>query len=215
MKAPFALLGSILALAPSLIAAQDRSVKDVVAAFEKAGIPEDLAIKFQPSSLLEVSFPQAAGRAITLKAGVQLPRNVTAGPPTYRLLTNKLIDRGPFVIASVDPDAPTPQDPTVAQIRHGLAGNFYLSNFGSSRGGLKNKTSAITEWLQPNPPSYSDAHRYIFLIYRQPEGFNEQKLVTPETTVRLFNISSFASAVGLGDPIAGTFMVVAPDPPAA
>jgi hypothetical protein len=49
------------------------------------------------------------------------------------------------------------------------------------------------------------------LVFQQPKNFNEQTVVTPETTVRLFNISDFASTVGLGEPLAGTFMIVAPD----
>lgn len=57
-------------------------------------------------------------------------------------------------------------------------------------------------------------HRYIFLLFEQPEGFNDQTVVTPETPISLFNISAFAARVGLGDPIAGTFMLVAPNPTA-
>ena len=48
-------------------------------------------------------------------------------------------------------------------------------------------------------------------MFQQPENFNEQTVVTPETAIQLFNISDFASTVGLGDPVAGTFMIVAPD----
>jgi phosphatidylethanolamine-binding protein len=55
-------------------------------------------------------------------------------------------------------------------------------------------------------------NRYIFLLYKQPTGFENQTLVTPETPVQLFNISQFAAATGLGAPIGGTFMLVAPDP---
>lgn len=78
----------------------------------------------------------------------------TKGPPTYRL--RGLRYPGPYVIASVDPDAPTPENPSVAQIRHYLGGNFKTV---SRRGDLKNDTEAITEFLQPSPPSYSSAHR--------------------------------------------------------
>jgi hypothetical protein len=38
-------------------------------------IPVDLSIKFDPRALLDVTFPQESGNPITLKAGVQLPRN--------------------------------------------------------------------------------------------------------------------------------------------
>ncbi|EEB96198.1 hypothetical protein MPER_04706, partial [Moniliophthora perniciosa FA553] len=116
---------------------------------------------------------------------------------------------GPFVVAAVDPDAPTPQDPTNAQIRHFLGGDF--TNEG---GALTNSTPAITSFRQPTPPAGSPAHRYVFLLFRQSPEFDQQTLVNSSSPVQLFNISSFAAATGLGDPIAGTFMLVAPDPTA-
>ncbi|RXW17741.1 hypothetical protein EST38_g8115 [Candolleomyces aberdarensis] len=98
--------------------AQDVSLSDVTKAFKDAKIPGDLSINFDPQALLDVTFPQESGKPITLKAGVQLPRNATKGPPNYRL--RGLRYPGPYVIASVDPDAPTPENPSVAQIRHYL-----------------------------------------------------------------------------------------------
>lgn len=53
--------------------------------------------------------------------------------------------------------------------------------------------------------------RYIFLLFEQPRGFNSQKVVNAMTPIQNFDIAAFASAVGLGDPIAGSFMLVAPD----
>jgi hypothetical protein len=56
---------------------------------------------------------------------------------------------------------------------------------------------------------------YVFLIFNQPPGFDSQTLVTPNTSISNFNLSSFAAATGLGAPIGGTFMLVAPDPSTA
>ncbi|KAF8073471.1 PEBP-like protein [Lyophyllum atratum] len=196
-----------------LAASQDTSLSAVRRAFEAADIPSDLSITFNPRFLLEVALPQPTGGSITLHAGIQLPRNSTAGPPSFTLVGDA--GPGPFVIATVDPDAPTPQAPTSAQIRHLLAPNFVARNPSALIHPLVNTTAAISPFRQPNPPAGSDAHRYIFLLFRQPAGFNSQTLVTPTTPVQLFNISSFAAATGLGSPIAGTFMLVAPDPPAA
>ncbi|KAF8644431.1 hypothetical protein AX16_008490 [Volvariella volvacea WC 439] len=205
------LLPASLALLLSLFGAtvaQDTSLSAVKQAFDKANIPTNLAINFNPQALLQVSLPQPSAREITLSAGVQLLRNQTAGPPTFSVTGAAQTGLGPFVIASVDPDAPTPQNPTNAQIRHFLGGNFFLS---SDRGGLlSNSTPAISGYRQPTPPAGSDAHRYIFLLYKQPAGFNQQTIVTPSTSIAGFNISNFALRVGLGDPIGGTFMLVAP-----
>jgi len=80
----------------------------------------------------------------------------TAGPPSYRVLGPS--GPGPFVIASVDLDAPTPQNPNVSQIRHFLGGNFKLDKK-TDPFLLSNTTAAISQFRQPTPPAGSDAHR--------------------------------------------------------
>ncbi|KAG7444123.1 PEBP-like protein [Guyanagaster necrorhizus] len=201
----------LLGLLTQVVLCQDTNLREVKQAFDDANIPEDIDLPFDPMFLLEVSFPQTLGPAIVLKAGVQLPRNATVGPPLFAISGYGIRD-GPFVIATVDPDAPTPQNPTNAQIRHFLGGNFEPSRRSPGRAVLTNTTAAISDWRQPTPPAGSDAHRYIFLVFNQPQGFNDQTLVNATTPVALFNISAFGEAVGLGSPIAGTFMLVAPDP---
>ncbi|GJE97182.1 PEBP-like protein [Phanerochaete sordida] len=194
------------------VLAQDTSLKTVEAAFEKANIPADLHITFKPSTLLEVTFPQATGPSITIHASEQLPRNATVGPPHFAV-RGVLPATRDFVVATVDPDAPTPADPTVAQIRHFLAGNFVRGRItGLEQVTLVNETVPLSGWQQPTPPAGSPAHRYIFLLFEQPKDFNSQTFVTPNTSISNFNISQFAQEVGLGNPIAGSFMLVAPDP---
>lgn len=200
-------------LAISVLAyAQDTNLTAVKEAFDSAHIPTDLGIAFNPRFLLEVSFPQAPGY-ITLHAGLPVPRNATVGPPSFTALGTA--QTGPFVIISVDPDVPTPQNRTLAQIRHLLAPNFSALDSAPVFRLLTNSTPAISPYLQPGPPAGSPAHRYIFLLFDQPEGFNDQTLVTQTTPIALFNVSAFAAATGLGAPIAGTFMLVAPDASAA
>ncbi len=55
---------------------------------------------------------------------------------------------------------------------------------------------------------------YTFLLFKQPEDFNERtaSLVNATTSISNFNISQFAQEVGLGNPLGGTFMLVGPDP---
>ncbi|KAK7464752.1 hypothetical protein VKT23_005959 [Stygiomarasmius scandens] len=198
----------------SCVHGQDLNLADVKTAFDNANIPADLGINFDPTVLLEVALPQDVG-SVTLKAGVQLPRNATAGPPSFSILqpTADAAGPGPFVIATVDPDAPTPQDPTSAQIRHFLGSDFTQGV--QDGGALTNSTPAISDFRQPTPPAGSDAHRYVFLLFRQPEGFDQQSLVNSSSPVDHFDIAAFADATGLGDPIGGTFMLVAPDATAA
>jgi phosphatidylethanolamine-binding protein (PEBP) family uncharacterized protein len=57
-----------------------------------------------------------------------------------------------------------------------------------------------------NPPVGSGAHRYIALLYAQPDNFDFSSLNA--TQFAKFNISRFAASTGLGDPLAGTFLTV-------
>ncbi|KAE9402328.1 PEBP-like protein [Gymnopus androsaceus JB14] len=191
------------------INAQDTSLAAVKAAFDAADLPEDIFLTFDPSVLLEVTFPETSGKDIILHAGIHVPQNDTAGPPSFAVIGHA--GKGPFVVAAIDPDAPTPQDPTDAEIRHFLGANFFAS-VDEPVQHLTNVTPAISEFIQPTPPAGSPAHRYTFLLFNQPPGFNSQTLVNSSTSVENFNLSSFALATGLGHPIGGTFMLVAPEP---
>lgn len=100
----------------------------------------------------------------------------TAIPPEFGITTNANNNdtTGPFVIAMIDLDAPSPQAPTSAQIRHFLGSNFALSNDPNSTSGtlsssdavqlLKNSSAALSEFLQPSPPAGSDPHRYVYAV---------------------------------------------------
>src|SRR6266508_6873993 len=61
-----------------------------------------------------------------------------------------------------------------------------------------------------NPSLLLLAHRCVFLLFKQPDGFKDQKEVTPDSPRPSFNVSGFAQKVGLGDPVAGNFVLVAP-----
>ncbi|KAF7299604.1 hypothetical protein HMN09_00965800 [Mycena chlorophos] len=196
------LIAPLLSLAV-VVFGQDLSTATVKKAFDDASIPQDIELKFDPVALLEVTFPQNDSPPVVLNAGIMVPRNDTAGPPKFGVIGD--VGNGPFVVATVDPDAPTPADPTEAQIRHFLGGNFFSNN-----GLLVNNTPAISEFQQPTPPAGSPAHRYIFMVFHQPAAFNQQKLINSSSSISNFNISVFAREVGLGEPIAGTFMLVAP-----
>ncbi|KAK0460047.1 PEBP-like protein [Desarmillaria tabescens] len=217
----FALLLSLLI---QVVLSQDTSLREVKQAFDDANIPEDIDLPFNPRFLLEVSLPQTSGSVIVLKAGVQLPRNATVGPPSFTLAGHDIRD-GPFVVAAIDPDAPSPQNTTNAQVRHFLGGNFVSSRRSPGRAILTNTTAAVSDWRQPTPTAGTHrcayiglyllllftSYRYTFLVFNQPRGFNGQTLVNATTPITMFNISEFGEAVGLGNPIAGTFMLVAAD----
>ncbi|KAJ2936423.1 hypothetical protein H1R20_g671, partial [Candolleomyces eurysporus] len=60
----------------------------------------------------------------------------------------------------------------------------------------------------PSPGAGNPAHRYVFWAFKQSPNFNEQRLVTAQTYIGNWNLSSFAAQTGLGDPVAASFMLV-------
>ena len=167
----------------------------------------------------------------------------TVGPPIFSLVDPKdplgNAGKGPFVVAAVDPDAPTPTDTSHAQVRHFLGGDFFARNLPIHGLGinplLSNTSAAISDWRQPTPTggnhrwalphpvSYGEGGllamnftRYVFLAFNQPNGFDQQasKFVNASTPIQNWDVATFMQEIGLGDPIAGTFMMVAnPDNP--
>ncbi|KAF7297750.1 OV-16 antigen [Mycena kentingensis (nom. inval.)] len=189
------------------------SARAVQRAFEAANIPEDLTITFNPSAILDVSFLQPDGCTVDLHPGQNVPRNQTASAPSFALhfpgrsgASANASASGTFVVFMIDPDAPSPQNRSFSEIRHFLGGDLYPNH----HGGLANHTAAISEYLQPTPPPESAAHRYVFLAFLQSKEFASQTLVNASTPIFLFNVSQFAAETGLGSPIAGNFMLVAP-----
>ncbi|KAF4613569.1 hypothetical protein D9613_007390 [Agrocybe pediades] len=189
--------------------AQDRSLSDVITAFKQHQIPEHLNINFQPHVLLDVIFPQTNGTLIAFASGKQLERRETIMAPSYRIRGANRI--GPFVIIAVDPDAPLPENRNISQIRHFMGSNYYKSLDLQDPNHLVNTTEAITYWRDPRPIRSSRPHRYIFLLYKQSREFRTQILVNPMSSLAYFNVSRFAAATRLGQPIGGTFMLVGPD----
>ncbi|KAF9522743.1 PEBP-like protein [Crepidotus variabilis] len=194
----------------------DSSLRTVKQAFKNAKLPHTLGIEFKPKALLDVVFLADTSKPpIDVIAGMAVLKNDTSTQPSFSVtFPGKRVippeyGSGPFVVTVLDPDAPSPQNTSWAQVRHFLAGNFYFE-FGASGPQLVNKTPAVSDWKAPSPPEGSDAHKYAFLLYKQSPEFNDQTLVNSSTPIKNFNISQFAVATGLGQPIAGTFILVAP-----
>jgi phosphatidylethanolamine-binding protein (PEBP) family uncharacterized protein len=67
----------------------------------------------------------------------------------------------------------------------------------------------IVKYFQPSPPAGDPPHRYTFLLYAQPKGFTiPAKYSNLAMSVLGFDPVAFATAAGLGEPKAATFMQV-------
>lgn len=80
--------------------------------------------------------------------------------PQFFLTSNSTaLQNATFVLAIVDPDAPTPQNATIAQFRHMLAGDLHANGSLADMAPLVNSSAALTEFVMPTPPAGSDPHR--------------------------------------------------------
>ncbi|TFK93685.1 PEBP-like protein [Polyporus arcularius HHB13444] len=209
----FAALLPALAFAAAAALAQN-STSDVTQAFIHANLVPDVLPSFNPGGLLSVVYTNnATGGTIDVTPGKNLTvQDVLLRPQVSLTSDNSTLANETFVLVLVDPDAPTPQNTSAAQIRHILAGG--LRPNGSLADGtlLVKSTPAVSDYLNPNPPAGSDPHRYTVLLYVQPENFDIEvsRFVNASTPIFGFNVSVFAQELGLGSPVAGNFFIAGP-----
>jgi len=199
-----ALALTIAASAP-IVLAQSDPLAAVSAAFSSAKIVPDVVPTFAPQGVLGVHFVTSSGATEDVTPGAVLTKADTARPPTYTFQTNDTtLAQSTFVVAMIDPDSPYPLNATSAQVRYFLGGGFKLN---PTTGALTNSTPAVTDYIDINPPTTSLPHRFVFLLYKDSAGFDAQKAVNTSAARSMFNLAAFAQSAGLGDPVAGTFML--------
>lgn len=165
-------------------------------------IPGNISMPFDPSVLLHVTYSNATlGVVKTVQAGMQLQIAETWDAPTYRLVGKHV---GPYVVMLLDLDAPTVTNHTWSSIVHFMGSDYYHdANL------LSSATQPVGRYLSPKPFADLSLHRYVFLVFDQPEGFDRQTMFAGDgSQVARFDVSAFAEGTGLGRVIGGTYMVV-------
>lgn len=122
----------------------------------------------------------------------------------------------PLLLVMIDPDAPSPDAPSAANILHWMAPDLSAKtaaqDFGPLQGQavLTNSTPNVVPFAPPGPPATSAAHRYLLFLFEQPEGFTvpAQFAQFNAMTRTNFDFNAFIAAAALGDPIAVNFMYV-------
>ncbi|KAI1759782.1 putative protease inhibitor [Hypoxylon sp. FL1150] len=113
-----------------------------------------------------------------------------------------------YIILSIDPDAPFPSfsvlSPALHWIQPGLRATPVEGGYG-----LKTADEPfVANWVPPGAPAISAPHRYVFVLYEQPAGFDGKKLAPPDgkemgigPRVR-FDADRWAKESRLGEPVA-------------
>ncbi|XP_071506221.1 protein D3-like [Diadema antillarum] len=108
-----------------------------------------------------------------------------------------------YTILFTDPDSPTRNDPNRVEVVHWMVFNVPANDV--SRG-LEHAA-----YIESLPRENSGLHRYVYLIYKQPNG----DVITPKDGYRPrsperrrpWDTRKFAEEYGLGKPVAGNFYV--------
>lgn len=98
----------------------------------------------------------------------------------------------------IDPDAPTPDDPKFAYWRHWVVSHIPSTSLSSAN--ILSTGMTLTQYLAPGPKDESGPHRYLFLLFAEPEGLKlEKQDVGGEEFVdrRSFGASEFVQKHGL------------------
>ncbi|KAF2259560.1 PEBP-like protein [Lojkania enalia] len=119
-------------------------------------IPED----FTPSTTVSITYPNksinpgdlARVSEVAIAPNVAFSGDASAG----------------YTFMMLDPDAPTPEDPKFAFWRHWVVARVKPS--ASEGQGTLDSGVTLTRYLAPGPKDESGPHRYLFLVFREPEG---------------------------------------------
>lgn len=108
-----------------------------------------------------------------------------------------------YIHVNIDLDAPFPSFPFLGPILHFLQTDLVASPSGD----LGSSAAPAVAWIPPNPPPPSGNHRYVSLLYAQPDGFNANgELVPKEGLSKMgrmrFDFEGFEKKAGLGKPVA-------------
>ncbi|MCJ1313777.1 hypothetical protein MMC25_007457 [Agyrium rufum] len=142
--------------------------------------------------------------SISITPGLQIGIDVPVNPPTFS--TPNALPSQTYLLTIVDPDASTPQNPTVAQFLHYLGPNIVFPTNSTAVA----TAAPIAPYVQPSPPVYSDPHRYIALLFAQPANFTVPADFAGYSAANrtLFNIAAFAAEAGLGAPLEANYFLV-------
>ncbi|XP_053210745.1 protein D2-like [Panonychus citri] len=102
-----------------------------------------------------------------------------------------------YTFLMLDPDVPSSLSPLARSFVHWVIIDIPGDKIASGK--------EVKFYISPGPPPGSGAHRYVFLIYQQPDGNMEMGLVPLQRTN--FNVSQYAKERNLSGPTAGNYFL--------
>ncbi|CAI2167833.1 9476_t:CDS:2 [Funneliformis geosporum] len=139
------------------------ATQSIQASLKDAGIIPDVVDNFAPTAILSVKYGEKS-----LELGNEFTINETKNTPSIEFVAEDENSR--YTLLMVDPDAPSRATPKNREWRHWIIGNIPHS-------GNLSEATVITSYNGPTPPPGTGFHRYVFLLYRQPDSHLEFQAV--------------------------------------
>ncbi|VVD03902.1 protein D2-like [Leptidea sinapis] len=168
---------------------------DIQSIFKQNCIVPDV-ISIAPSELINIQYPSG----VTVDLGKELTPTQVKDKPVVKWAKK---DTEYYTLVMTDPDAPSRENPKFREWHHWLIANIY--------GGDLDKGEVLSDYIGSGPPKGTGLHRYVFLVYKQPEKCDFSKVPKlPNNSGDKrgkFSISKFANQFKFGAPVAGNFYV--------
>ncbi|KAK2034913.1 PEBP-like protein [Colletotrichum zoysiae] len=213
----FSALGCVLGDAPP--PPRSMSTREFRRAFLDAGIVPDVMGSFNPTVSFYTGYKTGDGNKTLMMPGAKLQPMETKFPFEFsveNIMNAQNVTRNTrYILCMIGPDSPTRDGPTERNMRHYLAGNLTVeqtkSEILSSALVMRNSSPAFNDYMAPDPKSGSGVHRYVYLLYVQPEKLNKMGFDAMGVDMKerkKFSVSQFRKQAGLSRPIGGTVFTV-------
>lgn len=103
-----------------------------------------------------------------------------------------------YTVLLTDPDAPSRKQPSFREWHHWLVVNVPGTDI--------DKGDVLSEYVGSGPPKDSGLHRYVFLVFKQPNKLSCSEQRIPKTSGKnrgKFSTAKFVAKYKLGNPVAG------------
>jgi len=181
----------------SVFAISCLTIVTAISAIEKSMIENQIVpdvIDECPKDSITIKYPSG----VSVNQGNELTPTQVKGKPTLTWNANQ---NDFYTLIFSDPDAPSRSQPTFREVRHWMVGNI--------PGNKVNEGETIVEFIGSGPPKDTGLHRYVTLVFKQPNGkieFNEPHVTNRSRDHRLkTSTRDIAKKYGLGNPVAGNF----------
>ncbi|KAI5819606.1 phosphatidylethanolamine-binding protein [Pyronema omphalodes] len=140
-----------------------------------------------------------------IENGQLVPLSETKKLPTFALGPSSPVNTSSkYIIVAVDPDAPSRSNPILAQFLHYMNTDFSPVS-ATNRNITSSNDRPTVKYIAPSPPIGTGAHRYVWLLYQQPDGFQAKNIPTADRVG--FNVTKWAEENGLKPAISGSYWV--------